>query len=143
MSEFIRGADSRYMRTLDKRRDEQQAKDAARLEPKRHWSGYRVSIIPCHGHPTLPAERELRRVVHTALHGFFHDISTRVTARLPEAVRVTFDQLLGVGPEEAVSRFEQLKTPPAAPTIAHLQQEITKLQTLRALGVPAEVVHSM
>jgi hypothetical protein len=81
----------------------------------------------------LPAERELRRVVHTALHGFFHDIYARVTARLPEAVCATFDQLLGVGPEEAVSRFEQLKTPPAAPTIAHLQQEITKLQTLRAL----------
>src|SRR5919109_166483 len=44
--------------TLDKRRDEQQAQDAERLEPKRHWSGYRVSIISCHGHPTLPAERE-------------------------------------------------------------------------------------
>ena len=88
----------------------------------------------------LPAERELRRVVHTALHGFFHDIYTRVTARLPEAVRVTFDQLLEVGPEESVSRFEQLKTPPAAPTIAHLQQEITKLQTLRALGVPADAL---
>ena len=88
----------------------------------------------------LPAERELRRVVHTALHGFFHDIYTRITARLPEAVRVTFDQLLEVGPEESVSRFEQLKTPPAAPTIAHLQQEITKLQTLRALGVPADAL---
>jgi hypothetical protein len=23
-----------------------------------HWSGYRVSRIPCHGHTTLPAERE-------------------------------------------------------------------------------------
>src|SRR5215510_245085 len=46
-----------HMRTLDKRRDEHQAKDAARLEPKRHWSGYRVSRIPCHGHVTLPVER--------------------------------------------------------------------------------------
>ena len=84
----------------------------------------------------LPAERELRRVVRAALHGFFHDLYTRVTARLPETVRATFDQLLVVGPEESVSRFEQLKAPPAAPTITHLQQEITKLQTLRALGVP-------
>ena len=32
------------------------------------------------------------------------------------------------------------KIPPAAPTIAHLQQEITKLQTLRALGVPADAL---
>src|SRR5215831_4805481 len=47
-----------HMRTLDKRRDEHPAKDADRLAPKRHWSGYRVSRIPCHGHVTLPAERE-------------------------------------------------------------------------------------
>ena len=53
---------------------------------------------------------------------------------------MTFDQLLEVGPEESVSSFEQLKTPPAAPTIAHLQQELTKLQTLRAIGVPAEAL---
>ena len=28
------------------------------LGQKGHCSGYRVSIIPYHGHPTLPAERE-------------------------------------------------------------------------------------
>ena len=28
------------------------------LGRKGHWSGYRVSIIPCHGHATFPAERE-------------------------------------------------------------------------------------
>jgi hypothetical protein len=33
----------------DKRRYNQQAKDAERLEPKWHCSGYRVSDIPCHG----------------------------------------------------------------------------------------------
>src|SRR3989442_3883165 len=42
----------------DKRRYNQQAKDADRLEPKGHCSGYRVSDIPCHGQPTLPADRE-------------------------------------------------------------------------------------
>ena len=88
----------------------------------------------------LPAERALRRVVHTALHGFLHDLYTRVTARLPEAVRTTCAPLLVVGPDEAVSRFEQLKTPPAAPPMAPLQQEITTLQTLRALGVPADAL---
>ena len=41
----------------DKRRDEHQAQDAERLEPKRHWSGYRGSPVPCHGHATLPADR--------------------------------------------------------------------------------------
>ena len=88
----------------------------------------------------LPAERELRRVVRTALYGVFHDLYTRVTARLPETVRTTFEQLLVVGPDESVSRFEQLKTPPAAPTITHLQQEITQLKRLRALGVPADAL---
>src|SRR5215471_17094378 len=42
----------------DKRRKKRQAKDAERLEPKRHRSGYRVLSLPCHGHPTLPANRE-------------------------------------------------------------------------------------
>ena len=88
----------------------------------------------------LPAERELRRVVRTALHGFFHDIYTRVTARLPEAIRTTLDQLLVVGPQESDSTFEQLKTAPAAPGIMNLQQEITKLQTLRAVGIPADAL---
>jgi hypothetical protein len=28
------------------------------LGQKRHWSGYRVLLLPCHGHHTLPANRE-------------------------------------------------------------------------------------
>ena len=28
------------------------------LSQKGHWSGHRVSSLPCHGHPTLPADRE-------------------------------------------------------------------------------------
>jgi hypothetical protein len=47
-----------HMCTLDKRRKKEQAKDADRLDPKWGCSGYRVSLIPCHGHPTLPANRE-------------------------------------------------------------------------------------
>lgn len=86
----------------------------------------------------LPAEGELRRLVHTALHGFLHDIYHRVTARLPEAVRTQLDALLVVGADASVSPFEQLKTTPAAPGIAHLQDEIHTLQTLRAIGVPVE-----
>ena len=88
----------------------------------------------------LPTERELRRVVHMALHEFFHDIYARVTARLPETVRTQLDALLVVGSDESISPFEQLKTTPAAPGIAHLQQEMHRLQTLRAVGVPAEAL---
>jgi hypothetical protein len=88
----------------------------------------------------LPAERELRRVVRTALHEFFHDLYTRVAVRLPETVRTTLDQLLVVESNASVSAFEQLKTPPAAPGITQLQKEMTKLQTLRTVGVPAEAL---
>jgi hypothetical protein len=87
----------------------------------------------------LPTERELRRVVHTALHEFFHDIYARVTARLPETVRTQLDALLVVGSDESISPFEQLKTTPAAPGIAHLQQEM-QAPDAWAVGVPAEAL---
>src|SRR4029434_5546560 len=61
------GLDWRYgehMCTLAKRRHLRQAKDAERLGPKRHCSGYRVLLLPCHGHTTLPANRE-----HLTRHG--------------------------------------------------------------------------
>ena len=35
--------------TLEKHRHRKQAKDAARLEPKGHCSGYKDSLLPCHG----------------------------------------------------------------------------------------------
>ncbi len=88
----------------------------------------------------LPAEQELHRMVRTALYGFFHDIYTRVTARLSEAVRTTLDQLLVVPSGEAQSAFDQLKAEPSAPGVKNLQAEIDKLQTLRALGVTADIL---
>ncbi len=88
----------------------------------------------------LPAEPELQRIVRAALWGFFHDIYQRVTARLPEALRTTLDQLLVVGPDEVQSAFDQLKAEPSAPGVKPLQQEITKLQTLRAIGIPADAL---
>jgi len=54
------GLDGRYGEhrcTLAKRRYLRQAKDADRLGPKGHRSGYRVLLLPCHGHGTLSAHR--------------------------------------------------------------------------------------
>ena len=42
----------------------------------------------------LPAERELQRLVRTALHGFFQDLYTRITAQLPPEVLARLDALL-------------------------------------------------
>jgi TnpA family transposase len=85
----------------------------------------------------LPAERELQRTVRAALHGFFQDVYQRVTAQLPEPVRATLDQLLEISSGESQSVFDTLKAGPSAPGVKNLHQEITKLQTLRAIGVPA------
>jgi TnpA family transposase len=86
----------------------------------------------------LPAEQELQRIVRTALQGFFHDLYERVTAQLSETTRANLDQLLVVASGESQSTFDQLKAEPSAPGVKNLQKEVTKLQTLRALGVSAE-----
>jgi hypothetical protein len=85
----------------------------------------------------LPAERELQRLVRTALHGFFHDLYARVTAELPAETLARLDHLLVIESEAAQSVFDQLKSEPSAPGVKNLQHELTKLQTLRGLGVPA------
>jgi hypothetical protein len=86
----------------------------------------------------LPAESELRRMVRAALHSFFDDLYQQVTAQLSNAVRATLDALLVVGPDETPSAFDQLKAEPSTPGVKHLQKEVAKLRTLRAIGVPTE-----
>ena len=84
----------------------------------------------------LPAERELQRLVRTALHGFFQESYTRITAQLPPEVLVRLDALLLVESDASQSVFDQLKAAPSTPGVKNLQHELTKLQTLRGLGVP-------
>jgi len=91
----------------------------------------------------LPAERELQRMVRTALYGFFHALYHQITACLPDPVRAALDALLVVGSDETHSGFDQLKADPAAPGIKHLQHEIAQLQTLRALNVPPEALAAL
>ena len=81
-----------------------------------------------------------RRIVRAALRGFFQDLYERVTAQLSQEVRTALDQLLVVEPSAALSPFDQLKAEPSAPGVKNLQQEVRKLQTLRALGVPADAL---
>jgi hypothetical protein len=88
----------------------------------------------------LPAERELQRMVRTALYGFFHALYHQITTRLTDPVRTVLDALLVVGTDETHSVFDQLKADPAAPGIKPLQHEIAKLHTLRALHVPPEAL---
>jgi len=86
----------------------------------------------------LPAEKELRRLVGAALHGFFQHLYTQVHEHLSVSVTNNLDRLLMVGPADTVSSFEQLKATPSNPGLDHLKQEIGKLQSLRATGVSAD-----
>jgi TnpA family transposase len=84
----------------------------------------------------LPAERELQRLVRGALHRFCQDLYTRITAQLSPEVLARLDALLLVESDASQSVFDQLKAAPSTPGVKNLQHELTKLQTLRGLGVP-------
>ena len=86
----------------------------------------------------LPSEKELTRIVHTALNGFFSDVHHQVTQQLSFETHEKLDQLLMVPEEEAVSTFEKLKASAGPLGIASLQQEIQKLQQLRSVGISKE-----
>jgi hypothetical protein len=88
----------------------------------------------------LPAESELWRIVRAALRCFFDDLYQGVTVQLSETVRTTLDALLMVASDEGQSAFDQLKAESSAPGVKPLQQEVAKLQALRAIGVPAEAL---
>jgi len=60
-----------------------------------------------------------------------------VTAQLPAETLARLDHLLVVESEAAQSLFDQLKAEPAALGVQNLQHELTKLHTLRGLGVAA------
>jgi len=57
----------------------------------------------------LPAERELQRVVNSALSGFFQDIYRQITDSIPPEVRTRIDNLLVVSDSDVVSAFENMK----------------------------------
>ncbi len=83
----------------------------------------------------LPAEKELRRITNGALNGFFQNLYLLISSRLSPSVRAALDQLLVVADGEAVSGFEKLKADPSAPGVDNLKKEMTKLQSLRAVGI--------
>jgi hypothetical protein len=91
----------------------------------------------------LPAEAELQRLVNAALNGYFYDLYEQMTAQLPLKVQTQLDELLVVPPDGVISPFESLKADAANPGVNNLEREISKLKTLRALGVPPEAFRSI
>jgi len=83
----------------------------------------------------LPAEKELRRIVNAALSGFFQDVYHQITEQLSSLIRENADKLLIVPTGESVSYFDKLKEDPDRAGLKSLTHEISKLQTLRSVGV--------
>ena len=86
----------------------------------------------------LPSEKELTRVVNSALSGFFSDVHQRVTQHLSEPIRQKIDRLLIVPEGESFSTFEKVKAPTGPVGVESLKKEVKKLQTLRATGIGGE-----
>ena len=91
----------------------------------------------------FPAEAELQRLVNGALNGYFYDLYEQITAQLQPEVQTQLDQLLVVPPDRVVSPFESFKADATNPGVNNLEQEISKLKTLRSVGVPLEAFRSI
>ena len=64
-------------------------------------------------------------------------IPVPLNIKLPAETLARLDHLLVIESEATQSVFDQLKSEPSAPGVKNLQHELTKLQVLRGLGVPA------
>ncbi len=86
----------------------------------------------------LPSEKELIRLVNSALNGFFLDVHLKVAQQLDESIKRNLDGLLGVPEDESFSTFEKVKVPPGTVGVKSMQKEVQKLQTLRDTGITQE-----
>jgi TnpA family transposase len=86
----------------------------------------------------LPSEKELTRVVNSALTGFFSDVHQQVAKRLDAQICQKIDQLLIVDDDASFSAFEKVKAPPGPVGVESLNKEIPKLHTLRDVGISIE-----
>ena len=86
----------------------------------------------------LPSEKELTRVVNSALTGFFSDVHQQVAKRLDEQICQKIDRLLIVDDDASFSTFEKVKKPPGPVGVESLKKEIQKLHLLRDVGISIE-----
>jgi len=86
----------------------------------------------------VPAEKELERVVTSALSGFFQDVHRHINEAMPTEVRTRIDDLLVVPDSGVVSEFEKIKADPGKPGVDQFQAEMDKLRAIRAVGLPSD-----
>jgi hypothetical protein len=86
----------------------------------------------------VPAEKELERVVTSALSGFFQDVHRHITEAMPTEVRTRIDNLLVVPDSGVVSEFEKMKADSGKPGVDQFQAEIDKLRAIRTIGLPSD-----
>lgn len=94
-------------------------------------------------HIELPTEKELRRIVHAALHSFFQDVYSQVVDRLSFKIRERLDELLIVPEGETFSPFDKVKGEAEQAGVENLKKEMSKVQTLRSTNIRPEHFHNL
>jgi hypothetical protein len=87
----------------------------------------------------LPTERELHRIVSSALYAFFQRVYRVVSDRLSLKTRQMLDDLIVVADGETQSALDQLKREPKQAGVDNLDKEITKFKMLTSIDLPTEL----
>lgn len=87
----------------------------------------------------LPTERELQRIVSSALYAFFQRVYRVVSDRLSVSTHQKLDDLIAVVDGESQSALDQLKREPKQAGVDNLDKEITKLKTLNSIDLPTDL----
>lgn len=86
----------------------------------------------------LPAESELRRLVHSARRTFFYMLCQTVSSRISVDIQHHLEALTVV-PDSEASEYEWLKSPPGQLGLATILEEIKKLTRIRSFGIDRAV----
>jgi TnpA family transposase len=102
-----------------------------------------------------PTPERVERLVRSALHTYEQQFCAGIAQRLSPETKAHLDALLVTAPADAAaanaappepalrSPLQRLKIGPGAISLDSLQEEIAKLQSIRALGVPADLFRTV
>jgi len=86
----------------------------------------------------LPAESELRRLVHSARRIFFDTLCQTVSSRINSDIQKHLECLTAVSDSET-SEYDWIKSPPGQLGLTTILEEIQKLKRIRAFSIDAAV----
>ena len=92
-----------------------------------------------------PSAGRARRIARSAVQAYDEQFCARIHGQLPTATRARLDELLRPSraddaAETAAAWIVRLRGDPGRPSLASLREEMAKLELLRGLALPADVV---